>query len=561
MRLRLFFFFGLPLVGCVHATEAPQTGEEDSTAALSCDVRDFGAKGDGVTKDTAAIQAAIDACADKGGEVHLRQGTYLSGMIQLKSAMTFHVHGGATLLGSQDDADYPDTKPPTNNSQLHNCKRALVYAESVHDLHVTGTGTIDGNGVIAKWMDANVAEAQRPMAIFFVLSQNVTIESITVKNSAMWSVVNMEADNLVVRGITVDSTKGRTRDGIDVVDGQHVLIDGVTVSSEDDSICLKSGVARGLDDVTVKNSHVLQSGVANGLKLGTASVGAFTNITFDTIDVVKVDKAGLAVESVDGAKIQNVVFRNITLHDVGTPFFVLLGNRGIKPPRTVGSIDGVRFESVTADFVRHDWGSIVSGLPTFRVTNVTFQDVHVTMMGGLAAAPAEPAEYAGQYPDPNLWNEVPAYGLFLRHTDNVSFVRTTIDVAGADARTQIHTSDVTNLTPPQCDVTFIVHAPPAPATGEAVRVLGRTSLPLGIDVPLAADPLGAWKAAATTAVLTPAGGDAYTGHASLPQGASLDFKTVITDGTQTTYERNHLGNRQAAVPNAATATIEFDWQN
>src|SRR5262249_51868534 len=156
-------------------------------------------------------------------------------------------------------------------------------------------------------------------------------------------VVNMETDDLVIRNITVDSTHGGTRDGIDVVDGRHVLIEGCTVKSEDDSICLKSGVARGLDDVIVRNSHVLQSGVANGLKLGTASVGAFTNITFDGIDVRGVEKAAMAVESVDGAKIENVVFRNITFHDVGTPFLVLLGDRGIRAPRTVGSVNGLRF--------------------------------------------------------------------------------------------------------------------------------------------------------------------------------------------------------------------------
>jgi hypothetical protein len=348
------------------------------------------------------------------------------------------------------------------------------------------------------------------------------------------------------------------------VDGQHVLIEGVTVSSEDDAICLKSGVARGLDDVTVRKSHVLVSGVANGLKLGTASVGAFTNITFDTIDVARVDKAGLAVESVDGAKIQNVVFRNITLHDVGTPFFVLLGNRGIKAPRTVGSIDGVRFENVTADSVRHDWGSIVSGVvdngQTFKVTNVAFQDVHVTMKGGVAAAPGDPPEYAGQYPDPNLWGEVPAYGLYLRHADGVSFTRTTIDVDATDARTQLHTSDVTNLLSPQCDVTFTVHAPPALSPGDSLRILGRTALPAGIDAPLASDPLGGWNAAATTVLLTPAGG-AYTGHASLPQGASIEFKAVVVNPSQTTYERNHLGNRQAVVSDASSGTIEFDWQN
>ncbi len=142
-----------PIVACVHATDAStsDTGDESATGVRSCDARAFGAKGDGVTKDTAALQAAIDACADVGGEVHLQKGTFLSGMLRLKSNMIFHVHGGATLRGSLDDADYPDTTPATNNSQLHNCKKTLLYAEGVHDLHLTGTGIIDGHGDAAKW--------------------------------------------------------------------------------------------------------------------------------------------------------------------------------------------------------------------------------------------------------------------------------------------------------------------------------------------------------------------------------------------------------------------------
>jgi polygalacturonase len=155
----------IALVGaCVHSSEPAENTQENASGTPSCDVHDFGAKGDGVSKDTAAIQAAIDACAGKGGTVHLRQGTFLSGMIRLKSSMTFHVHGGATLLGSHDDADYPDTSPPTTNIELRNCKKALVYAESANDLHVTGAGTIDGNGNIAKWLGSSkkVPEAQRP---------------------------------------------------------------------------------------------------------------------------------------------------------------------------------------------------------------------------------------------------------------------------------------------------------------------------------------------------------------------------------------------------------------
>ncbi len=414
------------------------------------------------------------------------------------------------------------------------------------------------------------------MAIFVVLSQKVTIDSLTVKNAAMWAVVNMETDGLTIRNLVVDSTHGSTRDGIDIVDCHDVLVEGCTVSSEDDAICLKSGVARGVDNVTVRNSHVMTAGVANALKIGTATYGNFTNITFDTIDVQHADKAAMAVESVDGADIQNVVFRNITFKDVGTPFFVLIGDRGDRPadaPRKIGSVDGVRFENVTGDGVRHDWGSVISGLSqggqTYLVKNVAFQDVHVTARGGVGSVPAVPPEYAGQYPDPNLWGQVPAAGVFFRHVDAVSFTRSTIDVGANDARPMFALVDVAGFAPPTCDVTFTVRtavgAPDFDPTTEGFRVLGATTAPAGIGA-LSTDPLGAWKIANPSVTLVKTTSDTsgryrYTGHAEIPQGATIEWKTIVGEAAAVRYERQALGNRANAIPVATTASIDVDWQN
>src|SRR5258708_35535236 len=126
---------------------------------------------------------------------------------------------------------------------------------------------------------------------------------------------------------------------------------------EDDCIWMKGGGGGGVDDVTIRNDHVAQSIGANGLKFGTASYGPFTNVLFDTITVEHVDKAAMAVESVDGADVSNIVFRNISFHDVGTPFFVLLGDRGTTPANDVhkiGSVGRVEFHDVTRDGARCD---------------------------------------------------------------------------------------------------------------------------------------------------------------------------------------------------------------
>lgn len=441
--------------GAPDAATASGDAAEAGAPAPTCDARAFGAKGDGQTKDTSAIQAAIDACAGKGGVVVLRGGTFLSGMIVLKSAVTLSIEKDAVLKGTQDDADYPSTSPPTSNTQLSNCRKALVYAESAHDVAIRGGGTIDGNGDVAKWIGPSHVhpEATRPMAIYTALSQNVTIEDVRVENAAMWGVVNLEVDHLVIRNVVVDSTLSGNRDGIDVVDGHHVLIEGCTITSEDDSNCLKSGSARGVDDVVVRNCHVVRSIVANGLKFGTASYGPLTNVTFEDIVVDDVDKAAMAVESVDGADVKGVTFRNITVKGAGSPFFVLLGDRGTTPagaPRKVGTIDDVRFEHVAVTGVKYQWSSPISGTrladgSLHRLGAIVFDDVRVVGKGGMTSVPADPPEYAGQYPDPNLWGDLPAYGYFVRHAESVTFRDTVTTPSATDVRSARVARDVGTL--------------------------------------------------------------------------------------------------------------------
>jgi polygalacturonase len=474
VRLALLALAAAILPGCSAVADAPPATSSATPPAMAvadasrvCDPFAFGAVADGRTKDTAALQKAIDTCsAAGGGTVLLSHGTFLSGSITLRSHLTLRIAPGATLLGSRDDADYPTLHPPTVNTELAQCRRALVYAEGADQVRIDGGGTIDGNADIDKWRSMSRPEGERPMAIFTALSTHVQIENVTVRNAATWAVVNLEVEHLLIRGITVDSPHGPTHDGIDVVDGRDVLIADVTITAGDDGICLKSGSRKGLQDVTVRHARILGAGVANGLKLGTATVGPMRHILFEDISIANAQASAMAVESVDGGEVSDVTFRRVTVDDVGTPFFMVLGARG---KASVGAIHDIRFEAIRGDHVRYPWGALLSGLPAdaagrHELEAITFKDVAITYTGaGAAAGPhvfgsddsemARFPHYAGGYPDPKFIFATPAaksevidyalpgWAFFVRHARGVHFEDCRIALKGDDRRVAVAVKD------------------------------------------------------------------------------------------------------------------------
>ena len=413
------------------------------TNSLWYDVKSYGAAGDGTTKDTAAIQAAINACAP-GGFVWLHDGTFLSGTIFLKSDMTLYIDPTAVLLGSGSSSDYPILNPPANNSQQHNCDMALVYALGSSNVSVDGGGTINGNG---RTHFTSGVEATRPISIWTALCNHVSIQNITVLDAAMWTVVNMQSDYLTISNLNInDDGLGGNRDGCDVVDCWHVTMCNCTIDSGDDSICLKSGNSRGVNDVLVKNCTITRS-QSNGLKFGTASTGPFTNITFENCTVLNAAHSAMAVESVDGGAITDVTFQGIDFSGCQNAIFLILGTRDASPP---GRISGITYRNITGSNMKDTRGCPISGCftngQTYRLQNLTFDNVNISFAGGLASIPPDPPEYAGQYPENTMWTNLPAWGFYIRHATDVTFTNCFTSAASPDSRPWLATSDASNLT-------------------------------------------------------------------------------------------------------------------
>lgn len=412
------------------------------TSSFWRDVKDFGAVGNGATLDTAAIQSAIRACPS-GGWVWLHNGIFLSGTIFLKNNMTLFIDPAATLLGSGSVSDYPDLHPPLSNSQTHNCKKSLVYAESCAHVTITGGGTINGNG---RHHFASGVEATRPISIWTALCNQVNIQDITVVDAAMWSVVNMQSDYLTISNLTInDHGLGRNRDGCDVVDCWHVSIANCTIDSGDDAICLKSGNSRGINDLVVKNCKITKS-QSNGLKFGTASAGGFTHITFQDCTVLNASHSAM-VESVDGGAISDVTFQRIHFDSCQNGIFIVLGAR--HGGASVGSISGITFRDITGSGMTDTRGCLISGClndgAAFPLKNILFDNVNISFAGGLNVIPPGPREYSGQYPENTKWGNLPAYGYYIRHAACVTFTHCYTSAASADARPWIATNDVSNL--------------------------------------------------------------------------------------------------------------------
>lgn len=416
--------------------------------ALWLDVKNYGATGNGITLDTTAIQSAINSCPP-GGFVWLHKGAFLSGTIYLKSDITLYIDRTATLLGSGSTNDYPVLNPPANNGQQHNCDKALVYAESCTNVTIEGGGTINGNGRAhfkSRGGAFKVPEALRPISIWTVLCDQVNVRNIKIVDAGMWSFVNMQTDHLTISDVNInDDGLGGNRDGIDVVDCWHTVIEGCTIDSGDDSICVKSGHPRGVNDLLVKNCVITRS-QSNGIKFGTASRGPLTHIIIQDCTLRNVDHSAMALESVDGSEISDVTFQRIHFTDCQNAIFIGLGRRG---RALVGGIHDITFRDITGSALKDVRGCPISGCITNGITyyvgNILFNNVNISFKGGLSSIPSDPPEYAGQYPENTMWGNLPAYGYYLRHATNVTFANCRTSAATADARPWIATNDVTTL--------------------------------------------------------------------------------------------------------------------
>jgi polygalacturonase len=404
--------------------------------------RDFGAAGDGVRRDTAAIQKAVDACAAAGGgTVCLDAGTYLSGTIVLRSRVTLRLESGAVLRGSKDLADYPSRVPALRSYTDAYTEKSLIYAEKEEGVSIEGAGTIDGQGAAFKG-----PYKVRPYLMRFVECRNVAVRDVLLKDSPMWVQHYLACDGVRLENLRVQSRVNHNNDGIDIDGCRRVEISGCRIVSGDDAICLKSTLDRPCRDVLVRDCEV--SSLCNGLKLGTESNGGFENVRFRNCRVYDTKLAGLALEIVDGGTMDGIEVEDVSMENVGAAIFIRLGDRarpfkeGMERP-PAGKLGNVTIRRVKATGAGKV-GSAIAGIPGHPVERIRLEDVSIVSAGGGTASEAQrvPPERPEVYPEFNMFGVLPASGLYVRHAAGISLERVEFRTASADARPAVVLSDV-----------------------------------------------------------------------------------------------------------------------
>jgi polygalacturonase len=436
-------------------------------------VKDFGAKADGITVDTKSINDAIEAASKNGGgTVFFPAGTYLSFSIHLKSFITLHFDNGAVLLAADSTADgkYDAAEKNTNDkyqdyghSHWHN---SLIWGDSLQNIAIIGNGIINGKG-----LRRNASE-RRPWgnkAIALRLCCNVTLRDFTILNGGHFGILATGVDNLTVDNLKMDTN----RDGIDIDCCNNVHVSNCSINAPwDDAICLKSsyalGYAKATENVTITNCIVSgydvgtfyngtyqrnewkkvpdKMGPTGRIKFGTESNGGFKNISISNcvFDYCR----GLALETVDGALLEDIVINNITMKDiVNAPFFLRLGARMRGPEGTpAGKLRRVMISNIN---VYNADSHFISGVPGNDIEGIQLNNINIQyrqMDSATAKIPAVVPENEKDYPEPAKMGIMPVYGFFIRHVNGIAMNNVQVSYLGNETRPAIMMDDVKNAT-------------------------------------------------------------------------------------------------------------------
>ncbi|MBW4889219.1 glycoside hydrolase family 28 protein [Mucilaginibacter sp. HMF5004] len=422
--------------------------------AAEVNITSYGAIGNGVTLNTAAIQRAIDDCAkNNGGKVIFPEGRFLSGTIVLKSNVTLLLRKDAVLLASTDLNDYQNLDPFVEGLGTP-VGWALIAAVDVMNVGIEGEGMIDGQGAAVKAkqiLTDNRPEGQRwgrrPFLLRVVRCNGVKISGVSLLYSAAWTSHYFQSRNISISNIKLLSVGVAHNDGIDIDGCQDVDIKNSDIESGDDALCFKTTSSK------MPCSNVLISGMRlksnqGAIKMGTESMAAFEHIKIANCYIYDTKNGGIKLLSVDGAHLHDIGISDITMVEVRTPILIRLGSRlsifrkGEDIRQQTGTLEDVTIRNVKAKAADNAQlmppsGILITGIPGHNIKNLKLENIAIQLAGGgnIENSRQVVPEAIDQYPEVKTFGPViPAYGIWARHVEGLKLYNISFTIGGNDMR-------------------------------------------------------------------------------------------------------------------------------
>ncbi len=395
-------FLGPPLLW---QTPAPSAGV--------CDVRAFGAKGDGTTLDTAAITQAIQACAQAGGgTVHFTAGTYVTGTFELSSNITLDLDAGAVVRGSSNISDYGKigayglARNYGVDSSGEGVQVGIIVARNAHDIAIVGRGAIDGQG--DSFMDLNTPHvgsdfdarytrdpeaftagvsdlkygpvlpkehgAGRPgTMLIFLNCKNVLVRDVTLRSAPNWTLHLQNTEQVVITGVHIDNDlRIPNNDGIDCMHCRHVHISDSDVQAGDDDLAIF-----GSDDVNVTNCSLISRSAA--IRLESTRHSTFDNLSIDSNRGI-----GIFHGPNSGDSTESVLFSNITMrtrlilgHWWGKAEPIYIAVSPCAADQCKGGVRDITFSNISAEA---ESGILIYGAENSPISGLTLDRIRLKII-------------------------------------------------------------------------------------------------------------------------------------------------------------------------------------
>ena len=403
------------------------------------------------------VQREIDAVAERGGGVvRVAAGEHEARPFVLRSNVTLELAEGAVLLASTNIADYAAALG----------ERCFVGAEGATNVAIVGRGVIDGRGAEFREVAGLKGESQPqalPVLMRFTRCRGLRLENFTYRRGAAWGCHLRNCDGVEVRRVKCFNHVNNTNDGIDV-ESANVVIEDCDIDADDDAIAFKteSDKSFAVTNVVIRNCRL--ASCCNAVKFGTGSYSDFRDVTIEGCSLLRAKGnhrfswwkqipgvtnricgiSGIALEVVDGGRMENVTVRNIDMEGYQTPIFVRHHRRHDPPAGKETYLRNVLIENVSG-VADSRIASSITGVPGLRPSGITLRNVSLVVPGGgtAADAAAHVPEKDGAYPESFMFDRMPlpAYGFYIRHADGVVLENVKVEPATPDARPPVVADD------------------------------------------------------------------------------------------------------------------------